>query len=817
MNGRFCFTYSFILLFGILNISKSAVGQSSEEKFKALFDSRAKGLLSVQNVMQRTFKRENWCSSGAQCNTGKCINHACNGDNYGDEHICNELNPAPDVCGEKRSDFCEKSESPNGILLNKKTASIRTDKNTISVSSNNSFTIDNIHLKRDVCAMKAMEADMVRAYNEENFKYWLYAGSTNGAFITMPGRASVNCKDGLENCGYNPTRRPWFIRASSGPKDVIILYDSTSRNENSLLTALDSQDDSPLLDSLSPQDFISVVAFGPDSESVKVLGSSSSLEKNSPEHIKSIIEELRSIPKESGRPDLKAGIQKAFDLFEDGIEKNKSSSCSRVLVVLLGKEDICFEKCSATGPCSCVEQTRKHIKELQNNFSKDPISIVFFTEGNNNNVEKLSRTIVCDEKNKGLWRRVTNDDSADTLLSSYSQLIAANLFQDQTEIIPSQPYWDASGLGTVVTVSLPVYVDRKIVGVAATDIPILELMQTLNVNNETAIQEAEKISDSGKCYDKHGEENGCILQELRNADPDSRTCADIYSPNFECYHFGISTFIHRNEEVTWAQAQTECKKFHSSGKLAVVTEQGVNAFLAGFSSADGSWIGGRNKNSGFKWEEHEKENDISEEHVKFGYDRPIGEMVKEAQNIFSTHNDYSCLSLDRRGVQGNWNVEPCDVLRSYICEIPDETQRTSSGDMIHRAADIEICHGSTFTVDDPSHKPVNPITGCLTGEKSSGHCNDDDDKEMKQAEPLCSYSGKDFTAFDKTCCGGKTDGNYVEKRPLPLFAIILIAIGGLIFLIFAALAIIYWRRYNRHTRNARRGQSDTESDEERQY
>jgi len=47
---------------------------------------------------------------------------------------------------------------------------------------------------------------------------WTYFGAHNGLLRQVPARHQV--------CGkYDPCRRPWFVAASSGPKDVVIILD----------------------------------------------------------------------------------------------------------------------------------------------------------------------------------------------------------------------------------------------------------------------------------------------------------------------------------------------------------------------------------------------------------------------------------------------------------------------------------------------------------------------------------------------------------------------------------------------------------------
>ena len=75
---------------------------------------------------------------------------------------------------------------------------------------------------------------MIEKYKEDEqywAKYnvqpsWSYFGAHNGLFRKVPAILQ-------ETCGiYDPRRRPWFVAASSGPKDVVIVIDVSGSMED---------------------------------------------------------------------------------------------------------------------------------------------------------------------------------------------------------------------------------------------------------------------------------------------------------------------------------------------------------------------------------------------------------------------------------------------------------------------------------------------------------------------------------------------------------------------------------------------------------
>ena len=79
------------------------------------------------------------------------------------------------------------------------------------------------------CYTRLAEPYMIDKYQRDEqywAKYnvqpsWTYFGAHNGLFRKVPAIHQ-------EVCGvYDPRRRPWFVAASSGPKDVVLVIDTS--------------------------------------------------------------------------------------------------------------------------------------------------------------------------------------------------------------------------------------------------------------------------------------------------------------------------------------------------------------------------------------------------------------------------------------------------------------------------------------------------------------------------------------------------------------------------------------------------------------
>mmetsp|Transcript_25508 Transcript_25508/g.51932 ORF Transcript_25508/g.51932 Transcript_25508/m.51932 type:complete len:162 (+) Transcript_25508:465-950(+) len=86
---------------------------------------------------------------------------------------------------------------------------------------------EDLEIIESVCYTKLAEPYLVEKLERDtdfwaNYNVtpsWTYFGAHNGMFRQIPASHR-------EECGsYDPRRRPWFVAASSGPKDVVLILD----------------------------------------------------------------------------------------------------------------------------------------------------------------------------------------------------------------------------------------------------------------------------------------------------------------------------------------------------------------------------------------------------------------------------------------------------------------------------------------------------------------------------------------------------------------------------------------------------------------
>lgn len=764
--------------------------EARDEAFDKLINRAKTAVMKIEAGLRQGMEKEARCKIAERCKQGSCIIHGCSGGAFGDDFKCaTNL----EIVGLNHTEHCSDSSEPTGILLNKEEPFLMSPGQSQNVSTEgdgSSVVVKGIELLRDICVAKTLRNTIRDAHTENNLNEWIYFGTESKIMYSYPGHVQVRPGSSFSTCRpFDPTIRPWYTTAASGPKDVVFLLDiSGSSDRSTLQDALIET-----INNLDNRDFVSVVTYD-SSATAATLGKAEGLQKAISATRKALGENVKDLSfSTSGSPNVTSAFQKAFDILRDASEQ--SSKCSRLIVLLSADEDACFQTCtgqSSNTECKCVQNLRNYIEARQNELQGSKASLVAFTEvggGSSNNAERLARTVVCDARNNGIWRRVTENDSAGTAMNTYSQMVAASLFDDKPDVISSDLYNDFGGLGLIFTLTVPVYASTRIVGVVGADITLKSVVEAVG-DEELAREEIELLGlDARSCGNRVTTRKSCELQALREQ-TNSAVCADIFPPS-ACYRLGESLYKLVTTALPFDQAQAECQALGGAG-LAKIDTFIKNQFLSGFASADGSWIGLKaDIGKSLQWLDGTA---LNETNLQFDF-----EWKKKVVSIHEREfNTAACATADRRGTSGNWNLEPCTAPRTFVCEFGAST----------KAATTE-CDGPTFTQPQPGYVPVNDVSSCPASDQS---CTEAEDKDVAFLDPICREANSTFSPADRTCCCGKADQGCEDGgceggvRCLPLWIWPLIGVGALVLVLVCA--IIYYRCVRQPKRGKESNQDD---------
>ena len=326
---------------------------------------------------------------------------------------------------------------------------------------------------------------------------WTYFGAHNGLFRKIPAIHQEVC--GL----YDARRRPWFVAASSGPKDVLIVIDTSgSMNDVSIPSqyCIHRFNASPFLqnrypipyyntqqygrlelakeaaitvvETLTVADRVAVISF---SNVAHVVGGYNTLVRATNYNKAKLIQEIKGLYSNGGT-NFQVAFETAFNSLDKTIQAESTSGCN-IAVLFLTDGEI------AQGSDEVIQLVNDRTEELATKYHRKT-TIFTFSLGYQADHE-VTKSIACNTG--GIWTPV-EDLSGDLIdaMSSYYKLYALGLGEGGNEDFVAwvEPYEFHNPKGKMgTTVSVPVY-DRSVsphlfLGVAAIDMYMDALEQVL--------------------------------------------------------------------------------------------------------------------------------------------------------------------------------------------------------------------------------------------------------------------------------------------------------------------------------------------------
>jgi uncharacterized protein YegL len=385
-----------------------------------------------------------------------------------------------------------------------------------------------------VCSLKKMEPDFVRIATTNTDPAWRYFGHSSGVLISHPARVGS-----ASMCAsYDPRKRPWYIVSSSGPKDVIILLDTSGSMSHFNRFTLAKAATNAVLDTLTYLDWFTIVTFSIDSSAM-----GTTLMQGSVANIVTAKAYINSMSI-GGNTNFEAGFKKTFDIFKESDNQEFTSGCTNSRMVLfLSDGEITRGK--------PAEEIPDYVTQLNSELNKK-VRVMSFSLGRDSD-RTVPKQISC--ATDGVWTFI--DDGGDLIsqMSSYFNIIS--LGTERNGVVWTEPYVDAFGLGLMVTAARTVYITttsgRLIVGVVGIDVTLKEFEKFGDRDSILA-----QLAITGRICSPI-EINECQLENLRGTegtcnptvtcDDTSDTiasCPAMMTGTTECFRGGL-TVAKRND------------------------------------------------------------------------------------------------------------------------------------------------------------------------------------------------------------------------------------------------------------------------------
>ena len=507
---------------------------------------------------------------------------------------------------------------------------------------------------------------------------WTIVGTRDGHFRSFPGAAEER---GLENgedlwnqCRrYDPRIRPWFIGASTGPKDIVLVVDKSASMSNRIGDenrtkwdlVLDAVGD--IIDTFTFADYVAIVTFSNEASTVP---KGSDLLRGRAENLSLLKEALLEEAPSGETKNFTAAFEKAFSLLWEGCD-NEPAQCSNCEKIILFLTD---GSSGEDGESIKPSEMATTIQELQEKLSKetDRRALIFTYSMSDEADDLIPRQIAC--SNGGAWAFIGPETNTLDALNSYYLFVAAGR---PTEVpFWIEPYEDAGGMGLITTVAVPFYargtrdVPDVFLGVVGHDVPLWEL----EFEGVTQDKVFAAIFNRAQRCTLTDAITPCALQVFRNAYDRRALCPDpipilsnASSPkaksqesDIQCHAFRDKYYWRSVAEVKWRKAASRCED--RGGQLADVEDKEELAFLANLASNDGTWIGAkRSKTRGFAWR-NKSRSKLPKDSEYWGVQEPV--------SVLGTEN---CVAIDSRGVTANLKAMPCNRRATYICKFETDS------------------------------------------------------------------------------------------------------------------------------------------------
>jgi len=350
---------------------------------------------------------------------------------------------------------------------------------------------------------------------------WYLYGNEDGVFRMLPG-SPQECSSGEST--YDPRIRPWYVAASSGPKDVILILDTSGSMRSRGRLDLMKEAAKRVIGTLGVSDYFSVIAFNDNANHVgnAFVDDSALLLRANSDNKNAMLEKIDAL-QAAGGTNFITGFDLAFKTFKSSDAAELSSSCHKAILFLTDGENN-----DDTGALMSFIDQQRSVYEAE----KKPVLFTYsFGAGATNDVPK---NIAC--ANDGIWAPVDDGGDLARSMGAYYKYFAYGLSgpQEQDFVAWVEPYEFATTGELGTTSSVPVY-DRSVdppifAGVVGVDFPFSAMERALGKEGEEGRAEIlQGIVDRSVANCPALSLTFCQLQSLREYGS-----GDQSNPSFKC-------------------------------------------------------------------------------------------------------------------------------------------------------------------------------------------------------------------------------------------------------------------------------------------
>eukprot|EP00761_Pharyngomonas_kirbyi_P014853 gb/GECH01014884.1/.p1 GENE.gb/GECH01014884.1/~~gb/GECH01014884.1/.p1 ORF type:complete len:1016 (+),score=267.76 gb/GECH01014884.1/:1-3048(+) len=309
---------------------------------------------------------------------------------------------------------------------------------------------------RDTQSMRTMlnvTQELYSVYRSNlNLTTWQYFGSSTGFLQRYPGAEWAQDSQG-DYEEFDPRFRPWYVGSSSGSKDIILVIDTSGSMTGERLR-IAKEAVNTVLQTLTVRDYVNVVMFSSGGYVSPCF--SLGMVRAMPENIAQLQSFVNSVSANGGT-DFNAAFSKAFDILDYSYENGLGTGNAATILFMTDGQ--------SSDPTDLINRRQ---------YPDNPVAIFSYALGSGADAT-IPQKIA--EDNNGIFFDIEVASNLRTKMGEYYTYFALNTQLERT--FWTTPFYDASGLGLIISVALPVF-DRRnsepeLIGVMGTDVPVAEL------------------------------------------------------------------------------------------------------------------------------------------------------------------------------------------------------------------------------------------------------------------------------------------------------------------------------------------------------
>jgi len=308
-----------------------------------------------------------------------------------------------------------------------------------------------------------------------------YFGSTNGAFRLSPATHYSSCNT------YDPRVRPWYVAASSGPKNIIMVLDHSGSMQNNNKIGILKEAATRVISTSTVADRIAVIPFNNMASEITNDGFMFDATEDNKAEVIAQIDALGV----GGGTNFYDAFTTAFDVLDRSIADEVTVNCNTAILFLTDGKMTLPEGLEEQVVIDLVEQ---RLNATAQNIGKPIYLFTYSVSGGDPEVDEFPKMLAC--STGGVWSKIEYEEEIVESLSNYYSLLALGLGEGANQDFTAwvEPYVFIPGDTVGTTISAPVYDRDKepslFLGVVGIDFTLDALDSALGITSDSDSNES---------------------------------------------------------------------------------------------------------------------------------------------------------------------------------------------------------------------------------------------------------------------------------------------------------------------------------------